>query len=318
MMRARILTLLAVLVIGGCIENDFERPSKIFSHRVLAIVADKPEVAPGERVRISALVVDPEGERISDPARFEWRVCLRVELVPGLSGMMFQDIEMDEGCGGWPDLTLFGHPDGSDFVLPALPEISDELLAMRAEMLGDDLPIDAIRRISEEIGFPIAIELTVRDPATGAELVRAFKRIILVEREDRGTNPPGPRVWLDETFLRQSGASRPFECHTPGEDVLPQVRAGEVLDVRPDPDDEWWRETFPVIDLEGRIVEAKEGAYYSFFSTGGEFDDDVNSAPTRDTTWRAPEEPGIWPIWLVVRDGHAGTAACRMDVDVVP
>lgn len=317
-MRRLLTALVVALVLPGCIENDFKRPSEIFSHRVLALVADKPEVAPDERLRISALVVDPEGERITDPGMFEWKICLRVELVPGLSGMMFQDIETDEGCGGWPDLTVLGYPDGDEFVIPALPPIDDELLAMRAEMLGDDLPLEAIRMISEQIGFPIAIELTVRDPATGGELVRAFKRIILVERAERGTNPPGPRFWLGDSFVRQSGGTRAFECHTPGEDVLPQVRAGEELEVRPDPDDEWWRETFPVIDLEGDIVEAKEGAYYSFFSTEGVFADDVNSAPTRDTTWTAPREPGIWPLWLVVRDGHAGTAACRVDVEVTP
>ena len=33
--------------------------------------------------------------------------------------------------------------------------------------------------------------------------------------------------------------------------------------------------------------------------------------------WTAPAEPGPQAIWVVVRDGHGGSSACRLDVEVI-
>ena len=307
-----------LLLLAGCEDPGFRMPSEVFGPRVLAMVASHPEVAPLQTVTLSALVVDAEGRHIEDPAAFEWHACLKAEEVPGLGGMMFQGAEPDEGCGGFPDLSRLGMQDGADYRFTA-PVVPEELIAMLTDMFGDEIAPEAIRAIFDEVGFPITIELTVRDPASGEVLVRSFKRIILVvERTERGTNPPGPRITVGETFVRGGGSRGRFACDAVGDGTMPVVRAGEEVDVQPAPDDEAWRETFPVIDLEGKIVEAHEGAYYSFFSTRGEFGDNVTSAPDRDTTWIAPSEPGVVPMWFVVRDGHAGVAACRIDVTVVP
>lgn len=310
----------AVVLLTGCPDPGFKSPSEIFGPRVLAMVADHPEISPLQTVRVSALVVDGEGVQQEDPAAFEWRVCLKADEIPGLGGMMFQaGGDADEGCGGFPDLTdRFGMVDGTDFRLTA-PPLPDELIEMIAAMFGDDLPIEAIRAIVNEVGIPITFDLTVKDPATDAVLVRGFKRVILVgERTELGSNPPGPRFTVGDTFVRGGGVRGRWACDPVGDAGPPEIRAGEEVEIRPAADDETWRETFPVIDLAGRVVEAHEGSYYSFFSTGGELGDNVTSSPDRDTTWIAPDEPGTWPLWVVVRDGHAGVAACRIDVEVVP
>jgi hypothetical protein len=319
MTRAAIaLVVLSAAMLVGCEDPGFRQASEVFSPRVLAMVASHPEIGPLQTVTVSAMVVDADGSAIDDPAAFEWHACLKADDIPGLGGMMFQGGEADEGCGGFPDLTRLGAPDGTDFALTT-PPVPEELIGMISEMFGENLPPGAIRAIVDEVGLPITFELTIRDPVTGELVVRGFKRVIYVAaRDELGTNPPGPRFSVGDTFVRGGGSRERWVCDVPGDGALPQVRAGEVVPIRPARDDEGWREKFPVIDLAGRIVDATEGAYYSFFSTGGEFAHRVTSAPDRDTRWTAPEEPGLWPMWVVVRDGHAGVAACRIDVNVVP
>src|SRR5688500_1512833 len=146
-----IQALLAGAMLAGCEDPGFRQRSEVFSPRVLAMVASHPEVGPFDVVRVSAMVVDAEGRPIDDPAAFEWRACLKADDVPGLGGMMFQGGEPDEGCGGFPDLTSLGDPDGTDFVLAA-PPAPEALIAMASEMFGDDLPMGAIEAIVEQVG----------------------------------------------------------------------------------------------------------------------------------------------------------------------
>jgi hypothetical protein len=84
----------------------------------------------------------------------------------------------------------------------------------------------------------------------------------------------------------------------------------------PEDGEEAWLETFPVIDTGGRFVTGEEHAYYSFFSTGGRFDQEVTRAPAREEIWRTPRTPGPYPLFVVVRDGHGGTSWCRAAVEV--
>ena len=36
----------------------------------------------------------------------------------------------------------------------------------------------------------------------------------------------------------------------------------------------------------------------------------------RDAVWELPSTPGTYELWLVVRDGHAGEAACHTTIEV--
>ena len=88
-----------------------------------------------------------------------------------------------------------------------------------------------------------------------------------------------------------------------------EEQAGATLTLSPEPDEDWL-ETFPALDLEGQVITGREDAYYSWFSTAGDFGFETTRPPGRDTEWTAPMEPGEVPFWLVVRDGHLGTSAC--------
>lgn len=64
--------LLLPLLLGGCSDALDQRLDVITEPRVLAVVAEPPEVAPGLPVRMSALIADPSGVRM-DPVH--WSLC---------------------------------------------------------------------------------------------------------------------------------------------------------------------------------------------------------------------------------------------------
>jgi hypothetical protein len=77
-----------------------------------------------------------------------------------------------------------------------------------------------------------------------------------------------------------------------------------------------WRERYEVIDLTGRFLTLSEQPYYAWYSNAGRLDQEQTTEPADEELWRAPSVPGRHALWLVVRDGHAGSSACRIDVAV--
>ena len=91
-----------------------------------------------------------------------------------------------------------------------------------------------------------------------------------------------------------------------------------MIEIAPATEDgeEPWLEDYQVIDARGELQERTERAFYSWFSTGGEFDQNVTKSPLRNQIWRTPATPGTYPLWLVVRDGHGGASACDLEVEI--
>jgi hypothetical protein len=101
-----------------------------------------------------------------------------------------------------------------------------------------------------------------------------------------------------------------------------QVRAGVTIELAPvvEGQDEPWLETYTVIDARGAEDERREKAFYSWFVTGGELSEGITEAPLRNELWTAPRvtEPRKHGLFVVVRDGHGGTSACALAVEVLP
>ena len=291
------IALLASLALGCA--NDFDPPSLVKGPRLLALVVDPPEAAPGQDIVFRALVASPDGA----PLTLALRVDLSTRALAAGAGQSLGDqaepIEL-----AW---------DGEAAVLEGAETARaiDALL----EALGDappGTPEHVVRFVYEAVGLPLTVELELRDER-GAIVLEGFKRFFLSPRAARTTNPPGPRFAIDGRWV--SASSDPFTCEPDGE--APEVRAGAAVTLGPDPDDAGWLETYPAIDLEGEVIESSESAFYSWYSTAGSFSFAVTRAPDREVEWTAPEEPGDYPLWLVVRDGHLGASACRATVRVI-
>ncbi len=312
---------LATLVLGGCIEGELDRRSIIDRWRVLAIQADHPEARPGMDVTFRPLVVTPDGAQAlhgQDGVRFEWVACVRPEEPPGLSGLQYDPEDPSEACGAARirlDLTTAG--DGSATLPGSVTALAwpapGEASAEASEIFGDAIDPAVVARLLETVGLLLTVELTVEED--GEHIMTAYKRITLVDREDLGTNPPPPRVRVGDTWVTGRDVAEPWTCE-PEDGTAPVLPPDEEVVLAPDPDDDGWREEYWVLDITGTLTQVRERPYYAFLSTDGTFDQEITRAPIREELWVTPEEPGDYPLWLVVRDGHGGMSACRATVGV--
>lgn len=308
-----LLLLLPLLLCSSCLSiPEFDEPSIVDRPRVLAIVAEPPEVAPGQTVELSAMLAAPTGEDIRDyPVR--WSVC--AAFFTEIRGSQYGDEPQDQGCG--PDAPSFG--DGPVATLPG--EVTAALFAnldLAAEAFGSLLPEDTVEAIRQEVGLPLLVEATVE---TEGRVVRAAKRVLVNGSGRSHRNPPPPSFELGGVAIGAVAGER-FECRaTDGEPV--RWPTGSEVELAPiliageeDPELEYWVERYPILNARGEVVERAEKPFYSWFSTGGKFEQGVTEAPLRNEIWKTPELAGPTPLWLVVRDGHGGTSACMLEVEL--
>lgn len=320
--------LLGALALAACDGIDFAVPSIVLGPRVLAIVADRPEVAPGEDVRVHAIVAGAEGRSVE----LRWSMC------PGDGGTEQGGFGSysgsEEQYGVEPRLP--GCDPASPFTTPLTVDLGEAVVPggcpdpsrpwectsgmvdlFESLSEGAGVPSEYAAQIIDLVGVTVTVAVDVH--VDGEFRLTAFKRINVTRRAALTTNPPPPRFAIGGVWLSARAGTDPHVCVSETGET-PIVPAVSEVSLRPDAD-ESWIETFPVVGFDGDVVEGTESAYYSWFSTDGEFDPEVSAAPARDGTWLSPEALGIYPIWVVVRDGHLGQIACRADVevtDVVP
>jgi hypothetical protein len=296
--------LIAGCVLTGCIElEELDPPSLVKRPRVLAVVAEPPEITPGQDTKLSILIGGADDYDVT------WRACASYDGF--VNNQQYAAESDDEGCSGRASLAL-GR--GKTIVLPgALTAPVFEDLELAAIALGVALPADVLAKVRARVGMPFAVEATVR--AQG-ETLRAIKRVLLSERPEPHENPPAPRFRFGNVPV--TATDEPFVCAADsGDEVF--VRAGVEVELAPhveDGDGESWLEEFEVLDARGDLQPRTERAFYSWFTTGGSFSDGVTKSPLRNNLYRAPRQSGCEALWIVVRDGHGGTSACKLDVSV--
>ncbi len=326
MRRALAVSVLSLLFASGCLDINFDPPSIIKGPRLLALSASPPEALFGEDVEFEVLAVAEGATDLtaSDGITVRWSVCLSVEQIVDAAGL--------GGGAGFaddcpPDQTLvLESPDGDPrrAVLPG--EVLFGILSM-IPMTPPDEPIpdpmipgidpsvlSSLATVIAEVGVPLAVRVEfLRD---GETVIKGYKRFAITTRSGATLNPPPPRLSVgDLEVSARAFRADPHACVAEG-GAVPSVVAGAEVTLAPDPLEDPWLETYPVFDLGGQIIENRETAYYSWFSTGGSFDPEISQRPNRDTIWTAPTEPGTYPLFVVVRDGHLGLSWCRVDVTV--
>ncbi len=333
--RGMLLALAALLV--GCNFN-LDEPTLVQTPRILAIVADHPEAAPGQDVRLRVLAYDPMHREL----HYAFRACLDASTFLGSGGSNGTGgMSATEGfCTPWTD------PTTSDTGL--LPGAFTQQLLTLVERPPPGVELDPrlLLNILATAGLPIRAEvhLSVTNPeGTEAVLVSATKLVGITTRPRPTTNPPYVYFTIDGTpYFGAIDPAGSTECvpwfsapasfvASPAEGALTPV----ILSPADDPDT--WEESFPIYDFSGAVRTGFEGAYYSWYSTA--FFTDAHGrhsvlhtettqgpahgappsavdATLRDNTWDVPREPGTYDLWLVVRDGHLGTAACHTTIEV--
>lgn len=326
-MNERAFLLAFATLASGCLDLNFEPVTQVQTPRILNIVADPPEVPFGAEVRFEALVVDADGSdlALAPDAELRFTVCMSVREILVASGLGF-GTELEDDCrDGGEDLVRLetgGELPPGTARLPgeAFLRLVEQLMRLTGGGGGEGIPSDerltTLLRVISEVGVPLRMRLEVwRD---GAMILTGFKRFAIAEREDLTTNPPAPRFAVDERWLTARDGGDPRACVPEDGGEVPVVLAGSEVTLAPDPDEDPWIESYPVVGLDGSLLVNQESAYYSWFSTGGRFSDAITRRPERDVVWTAPTEPGRYTVWVIVRDGHLGSSHCRTEIEVAP
>lgn len=301
MRRLATAALTLCVLLTGCDGFGLDPPTIVRTPRILAIVADPPESAPGTDIHLSAMTFDPEGRALTH----RWRACLSPFRLARASGLPVE-VPASDRCtplDGSPDAMLSGE---------ATTEVIETLEDLAA--LGG-FPAEGLAAIVDTAGLAFIVELDVLSPE-GEVLVSGYKRVALTRRPMPTTNPPPISFMVGETLV-EPDVTLPFTC-VPASGTPMRVAAGERIELVPvfPEDGETWLESFLVFDYSGGITPGTENAYYSFYATGGGISEGTTRPPNRESEWGVPQEPGEHSLFFVTRDGHLGTTACRLDVVV--
>lgn len=327
---------LASVVGAGCIE-DLDPKHVVNSPRILDVIADPPEATIGGRINLRAILgAVPAGERVE----YEWTVCLS----PDASGIPvggFGTTVSEEGCfgsaapcaitlGTGPTATLpvppptppagtmcgmtelprdGGLPGGGGGGAGGLPMCTDEALAPLRAAFGPGLTCETLRRLLRDIGLVVKVGVVVR---VGGRTLRAVKRVVVSTSERPNTNPPPPRLRFgtQQVVAADDGSDT---CRAmSGEPIV--ARRDAEYELAPEP--EQWLEPHVALSAAGEFQERTETAYYSWYTTGGNFARNITRSPIRNNMYRAPPTPGTYALWVLVRDGRGGSSGCHFDVRV--
>jgi hypothetical protein len=340
--------LVALEAVGnGCIPSpNFDDRDLVQTPRILAVVAEPPEIGPGQQSVLTPLLADPRGG--GRPLRVRWRACVARDSLGGggggggFGGGQYGMPDPPPGCSDPRTSLDLGEGDTAVLVAPDEATLAS-LLAQFEALAAGALPPGFARRVFDEVGIAVTVQLVVSTPdGAGGEtvLVIGFKRVLVSGRSTRGTNPPRPRVFVGDrgVFSARGPGASGFDCTAEGGGTI-VVDAGVPIPLRPDPtpddpdddpttaeepwardlaciDDDPVTECYGVLDPQGGFLLRPEGVYYSWLTTGGSFRESITDRGRRDNEWTPPPTPGEVTLWVVVRDGHGGTSACRAMVTV--
>ncbi|MGE0791061.1 MAG: hypothetical protein AB7S26_35645 [Sandaracinaceae bacterium] len=314
------------LLLGGCINIDFDPPQIIMTKRILGISANPPEAAFGEDIVFEVLAVDELGNDLaSQPGvTMQWYTCVSLAEIFGGAGLG-AGVDLSDTCAeGGPDLIALetdGLPPGQAR-LPGAAILALATMLQGAGMgMGGELPpgvtmeqLMTLLTVITVVGVPLSVSV---DIYVDNQLVeRGRKRFAITTREDPTTSPPPPRFSIDGHVVsaRSEDSDDPRVCASLDGDI--RVAPATDIVLSPADDEEEWLDDYPVYNLTGDLQINHEAAFYNWFSTGGEFSREATMSGDHDVTWTTPEDAGTYPVYVVVRDGHLGTSWCRANVIV--
>ena len=280
----RRLVLLALVALGGGCNNSFDPASFVDKLRLLGVEAEPPDLSPGQMTTLTATWANPGGAAPT----ITWDACL-LPPPPGTGHALNQDCL---GLDGGAALVPFGT---GETVTATMPAVTPEMLGLPDASNGWYLQVllrlDADGRSQLGVyGLRLYLgALTPNAPNQNPVLTGIYH----VPSADAGAE--------DQTALDDAA---PLEVHAGDEVALRALVTPES------------QETYVVYDGDPRTTPPRtvtETVRISWFTTAGEFSEDVTGVPKPDTTLKLEKHlpPSGTPIdlWVVARDERGGEDA---------
>jgi hypothetical protein len=232
-MRIRMLLFVPLLVsVVGCDRSNLKDPSLLTELRLLALVADTPEVAPGTVVNVTPFVSDVNGG--GRALTYSVEACVD----PGLA------VGVRPSCTGRPDRVVIA----TDVPLP----LAGPNYTGNAPTFAVTVPANVLDNRPPTVqanGLAYLVFYAVR--AADGAAVRGFKRVFASTRPVKNQNPVITTVTAGGAAL----AGLPSASTTLRVDV-PAVS----------------KETFTQLNVDGSTIQRTEDPLVSWFVTDGELD----------------------------------------------
>lgn len=290
-------TCLLALLSSACVINgdrwprprDLDPSWLVNRTRILGIRAVPPEIAPGRRAAMEALLVQPPGSE-EDLVRL-WIACADGDVGCATGELADVDLENPDlaalqklGFIGF-QLGIPGEPapmyTAPDDLLSGLEE-ADRLEGLNVTVQLTAFPADQLdaKNAQDEIDFNV--------------VEAGYKRLVVSEARTPNNNPV------------LSGISVETEGGPPAD--LVEVAAGTTVRLELGLE-ETTIETYEFVNSSGDVEERVEEPYVTWFATDGEVLEPFNLWPFFSSDWTAPDEVGAQGTWYaVVRDRRGGMA----------
>ncbi|MBL8604671.1 MAG: hypothetical protein JNK72_22285 [Myxococcales bacterium] len=311
MTRAALLAM--ALAATGCIES-LDSKELVTGPRILDMVADRPEVNPGQSVSLSVFLA---GLSENAAPTYRWQWCVANTISRGATNVSdFGTNSSESGCFGTDGGAAANLGTGPTATLPVPANLLEALeeAARRAAMGGQNLPVspEVIAALARDIGLVLGFAVTVE---VDGRVLRGYKRVVVsANRENANTNPPAPRFRFDGRWVgREAGSDR--RCVAEDGRPLTAPRNASVA-LAPDGDETAWQQRYTILNATGTLATREERGFYAWYASSGDLARQSTRSPTRDNAWRTGAAAGPQTLWVFLRDGHGGTSACETPVTV--
>jgi hypothetical protein len=283
---------LAPLLLAAC-SNDFAPYSKLDRLRVLAIRAEPPNPAPGERCELDALIFAPSGE----PVSYRWGFCPVQAQAQDAYACPIDEALAQAILGSSPPFDL-GTADTADFTNPFPASLLAQLCANGLRS-GD-------RTLAIECNPDYRVTVTLDVATSGDSLQAAFTvNLPASDTPEINANPTVLGLSVDGTPLTDVPTLVPVQAGA-SVSVAAQLSADSV-------------EQRMIPPAEGGSGVRKENLIFSWFADAGSLDKDrtvylggeTGLDQAAQVRW-TPPAAGEWPdqglvnLAVVVRDDRGG------------
>lgn len=297
----RLAAALALSLTAGCIE-DLDPKDLVVGPRILDVMVDRPELNPGQSATFRAVLAGVTGT-----PRFRWFSCVSSDATRGMGLTNFGESNTFSGCYG-DGLRVAPLGNGPTATLATPANALDSVAALAARF-GNQLPPGLLEALARDIGLVIGVSVEVE--VDGVTL-KGYKRVVVSANPHPNTNPPPPRVRVNNTWVTLPSGEDSTCAAEDGSTI--RLHPNQSVTLVPDPDEARWLEGYRVLTASGQLVDRQEKAFYSWYVTGGRVSQQLTRTPTRNNAWTTPARTGDESLWVFVRDGHGGTSGCRLPV----